>query len=78
MTVKDLIAKLSELPGDLVVVTDLHSEYSEVVEARQIEGRENGGYVSRPYPSRTITDTRPYAYVGTNPQEDEEPDLTSR
>jgi hypothetical protein len=65
MTVKDLIAKLSELQEDLTVVTDLHSEYSEVVDVRQIEGRENGGYVSRVYPNRSISDARQYVFVGT-------------
>jgi hypothetical protein len=66
MTVKELIEKLQSLPQNHEVITDLHSEYSEVETVKLMQGYENGGYVSRPYPHRgeVPLTTHGYVYIG--------------
>lgn len=49
MTVRDLIARLAELPQDVPVVCHFHSEYGEVRSANTLHLVENGGYYSTPY-----------------------------
>lgn len=66
MTVKELIVRLQQEQQDMTVVTDLHSEYSEVVEVMKIIAFENGGYVSKARTHEQELKEHGYVYVGVN------------
>ena len=63
MTVQELITQLSGLPSHLTVITDLHSEWTEISGSTLIEGYENGGYISRPYDDRGKHRTHLYVHI---------------
>lgn len=68
MTVKDVMDRLAKEDPRMECVVDLHSEYAVVTEVNTVEGYDNGGYVSKPYPHRTGVDrTRVHGYVYIGP-----------
>lgn len=66
MTVAELIAKLQTVPPGLEVVTDLHSEWSNVECVALVTGFDNGGYVSQPYRTIDQSKVHGYVYIGTS------------
>ena len=65
MTVRELIEELGKMPPNHRVVTDYHSEYSDVETVELIVGYNNGGYVSRPYSNEDKLKSHGFVRVST-------------
>lgn len=66
MTIKELKVELEKVDENLTVVSELHSEYTENIEVRVMEGYDNGGYISHPYRYHGFQEhkVKNYLYIG--------------
>ena len=64
MTVKELMAELDQFNPNLTVIIPLHSDYSTDVTVGEMEGFDNGGYISRPYRVVDQAKVKNYVVIG--------------
>ena len=65
MTVTQLIKRLTALPPNLEVITDMYSEYDLIRTVSVQVGYERGGYISAPYDPKGHARAHDYVYLGT-------------
>jgi hypothetical protein len=69
MTVGRLRELLANYPDDAVVVSDMHSQFSDISEIESFEAFENGGYWSKVYNPTDRAKAKRVVYIGATDSE---------